>query len=98
MVPGLSYEHLVLLNCVYEAVLLCDSPGPEAGEIVLEWLGFAQALKRITLYISDEANDPFRDLPVVLDPVGKVVPTLVSEDNFHHSSGNSCSEPLPERN
>ena len=46
VIPGLDDDQLIISCAVDEAVLVVDSPGPEAGEIAAQRLWLAGALER----------------------------------------------------
>jgi hypothetical protein len=46
VIPGLDDDQLVISCAVDDAVLVVDSPGPEAGEIAAQRLWLAGSLER----------------------------------------------------
>ena len=60
-----------------DAVFVIDAAGPVAGQRVFEGLGFADAFKRVPLYLFDEAVNAPQGFFVGFLPVQVIFPGMV---------------------
>jgi len=73
MISTSEDSYLVLLDLIDEAMLFIDPPGPTSSQLVLQWLRPSNPGERISLNISNQANDAKRLRAIPLHPPRKVL-------------------------
>src|SRR5947209_1410681 len=73
VVPTRQNSDLLLLDLVDQAVFLVDPLRPATRQLVLEWLGFANAAERVVLGLLDQPKEAKGLLAVVLNPPSQVL-------------------------
>lgn len=63
-------------DLVYEPMLLSHTPRPTAGELMFEWLRFADACERIAQNSINQLEHAKRDRTVGFDPMAEVLKKL----------------------
>jgi hypothetical protein len=63
----------VWLHLIHQAMLLIDPPGPAPGQLVFKRFRLAKTGKGLTLCFANEADNPKRLRPILLDPPRKIL-------------------------
>ena len=74
---------LLPLDLLNQSVLAGNTPRPISFQIILQWLGFSQALKRIPDDIFQQCTDLFGHFFVVIQPIPTVLPGIRGEYQIH---------------
>ena len=87
MKPALNNDTVLQLllpfDLVNQSMLTGDTPGPISFQVILQRLGFPQALKRISDDIFQQCTDLLGHFFVVIQPIPKVLPGIVGEYQIH---------------
>jgi hypothetical protein len=80
VVPKLRDKKGIILDFIYNSMLIVDPPGPVAGERMLQWLRLSNALEGLSGNIFYECVDPLKNLLVGLLPIYVVFPCFLGKD------------------
>ena len=84
MVAALVDGDAVLVHGIYEPMRAVDAARPAPLQQVLQQLGFSKALERGTQDIVEQGVDAFRDLAILDQLPGVVLPALRREFQQHY--------------
>ena len=73
VIPACKDSDFGIEHLINEPMLLVDSPGPAAAEIMPERLGLAETYKGVPLRLSNQSSDPQRLGAVLFDPPGQIL-------------------------
>lgn len=95
VITSLEDLHLFVVGPVDQPVLVVNAAGPVAGQVAFEGLRLTYTCERVTLYLTDQAGDPLRHLPICAQPIEEVLPGVgVEVDASHYSPARASSSSM----